>query len=421
MLASLAPPRVLSRGPAEQRHGLGQACSSHRSRPAARWQQPRPPAAAASAEPHAPSAAAAAAAAQQQQQHREQRSESEQLQYYATCHPGLEEAVAAELAATPIRAFDVRPGKAGVSFSGDLGVGYQVPLDAGVAGGDAAYDAVRAAADWAALLPPPHSFSVDCRAWSCTHLTSSQLLQARGRGGAAGARSVRSVRAGKRQRRGALAPRPARPGPPALLGTCTDARAPSARPRSFWPFTRWRDFDAAAWEAALEEAGDLRRPPPPGLHLWGNDVHAGALSLALRDAAAAGVRRAVRLHRGDARGWRLPHRPDLVVCNPPWGARLMGDEEGGSGGGGAAGPSPGSASERSELEATWFGLSEQCGGARAALLCGNPAASQALRLKAMAKHPLTIGGVECRVLVYGIRGRKAEVPPAAPAPAPAPP
>lgn len=37
-------------------------------------------------------------------------------QYYVTCHPGLEEVVAAELASPEIRARSIRPGKAGVFF-----------------------------------------------------------------------------------------------------------------------------------------------------------------------------------------------------------------------------------------------------------------------------------------------------------------
>lgn len=41
---------------------------------------------------------------------------SDSEQYYATCHPGLEEVVAAELAAPEIGARSIRPGKAGVYF-----------------------------------------------------------------------------------------------------------------------------------------------------------------------------------------------------------------------------------------------------------------------------------------------------------------
>ncbi len=48
----------------------------------------------------------------QRRQQRRQRS----LFYYATCHPGLEEVVAAELSCPAVGAVEVQPGKAGVSF-----------------------------------------------------------------------------------------------------------------------------------------------------------------------------------------------------------------------------------------------------------------------------------------------------------------
>ena len=37
------------------------------------------------------------------------------------------------------------------------------------------YDAFRAAANWAQLLPPDQTFSVESRVWSCSNLTSSQV------------------------------------------------------------------------------------------------------------------------------------------------------------------------------------------------------------------------------------------------------
>lgn len=54
----------------------------------------------------------------------------------------------------------------------------------------------------------------------------------------------------------------------------------------------------------------------------------GALKLAARAAAAAGVPDAVSFHSGQCGDWRLSsasaseqHR--IVVCNPPWGRRLL--------------------------------------------------------------------------------------------------
>ena len=97
-------------------------------------------------------------------------------------------------------------------------------------------------------------------------------------------------------------PRPVSAHPPALL-------PPACR-------SRWPDYDAAAWREAWDAAQEAVRPWDGAV--WGNDMHAGALGLALRDCEAAGVRSVVRLHHGDARAWQLPRPPQLVCTNPPW-------------------------------------------------------------------------------------------------------
>lgn len=83
-------------------------------------------------------------------------------------------------------------GKAGVSFSGPAAVGYRANLwlraairvlrlqhetllDARQPAGEAVYDAFREAADWARLLEPGQSFSLEGRVWSCSNLSSSQV------------------------------------------------------------------------------------------------------------------------------------------------------------------------------------------------------------------------------------------------------
>ena len=88
--------------------------------------------------------------------------------FYATCHPGLEEVVAAELRAFPIEALDVRAGASGVYFVGtkdgrrgvwlrsavrvlvELRHGW---LDSSAPGGAAVYDFVRYAVPWPRWCP----------------------------------------------------------------------------------------------------------------------------------------------------------------------------------------------------------------------------------------------------------------------------
>lgn len=79
-----------------------------------------------------------------------------------------------------------------MSFSGPAAVGYranlwlraairvlrlqhEMLLDARQPAGEAVYDAFREAADWARLLEPGQSFSLEGRVWSCSNLSSSQV------------------------------------------------------------------------------------------------------------------------------------------------------------------------------------------------------------------------------------------------------
>jgi putative N6-adenine-specific DNA methylase len=420
------------------------------------------------------------------------------LQFFATCHPGLEEVVAAELAAPAVGAADVRPGRAGVAFSGSPRTLYnanlwlraavrvlqlldEVALDPSAPPGDAAYAAVRAArADWPALIPHGRTFSVDARAWDCTALRNSALLAARARDAVCDAvRERRGVRPAppargraadvplfaaaykdrltlyrdasgeSLHRRGyraamhraslneaaaagclALAGWPALAAagggnaaladPMAGSGTFlieAALMATNTAPGLFrerWPCVEWPDADPEAWRDAVASARDARRPggaaggAPP--RLWGNDAHGGALALAARDAEAAGVRSLIRLHSGDAAEWRLPAPPQLVVCNPPWGQRLASGDGDEGGGGGARGPSRGDGFEEEvseELAGAWrhlgHFLKRQAVGAEAFVLSGNPAATRAMRLRADRRLPITIGGVDCRLLKYEIR------------------
>lgn len=119
-----------------------------------------------------------------------------QFHFYATCHPGLEAVVAAELAGRSIGAANIHPGKAGVSFTGDLSVGYRANmwlrsairvlqllgetlLDGRRPAGEEVYAAFREGGAWQRLLAPGQTFSVESRVWSCSNLTSSQLLSVR--------------------------------------------------------------------------------------------------------------------------------------------------------------------------------------------------------------------------------------------------
>jgi putative N6-adenine-specific DNA methylase len=159
--------------------------------------------------------------------------------------------------------------------------------------------------------------------------------------------------------------------------------------RSF-AFEHWRDVDLAAWRTIYDEAearaaaGADKCP-----QLCGNDRHPGAIALAQKSLAAAGLGGKIQLTHGDARDYAPPFPPQLVVTNPPYGERLQADP--------------------ASLEDTWRALGqflhERCQGSSAYVLCGNPELTRHLGLRASQKFPVRNGPLDCRWLRYEIEGR----------------
>ena len=105
------------------------------------------------------------------------------------------------------------------------------------------------------------------------------------------------------------------------------------------------------------------------------------LEQARANVSAAGLTDCIELQLGDFRDLRPPQGPGLVVCNPPYGARLGAQED---------------------LE-TLYGdlgrmLKERCSGWTLWLLSGNPALTEALRLRASQRVAVSNGGIDCRWL-----------------------
>ncbi len=78
------------------------------------------------------------------------------------------------------------------------------------------------------------------------------------------------------------------------------------------------------WQRASDEARDLERRSAT-LELFGSDMDEKVLRYARENAARAGVADCIRFFRADARHIKKPSedRRGTVVCNPPYGERLM--------------------------------------------------------------------------------------------------
>ncbi|WIA16944.1 hypothetical protein OEZ85_013866 [Tetradesmus obliquus] len=223
----------------------------------------------------------------------------------------------------------------------------------------------------------------------------------------------------------------------ALIATGT----PPGLLRSRWPFEAWHDHDApvrSEWRAVRQAAQQRAEQgwadwEARGGQLLGNDLHEGALRLAHQSAEAAGVSDLIRLSNRPCGSWQPVATPRLVVCNPPWGRRLLGEEQqqqqqqysssrGGDGWGRDGGSGRDSRrggqrqqqqwedegayddEEDEELAETWQQLAsflkQQCPGAEAWVLSGSRDVTQHLGMRSSKKRSLSIGGVKTAWLKY---------------------
>ena len=166
-------------------------------------------------------------------------------------------------------------------------------------------------------------------------------------------------------------------------------RGGKPRPRRYG-FERWPDFDAGLWRQEVDAALATVKPDlAAGRSLApvvGRERDPDVLEQARANATAAGLADQVQFQQGDFRDFVPPPGQGLVVCNPPYGARLGADED---------------------LEALYTDLGrllkERCGGWTLWLLSGNSTLSSSLRLKASRRVAVSNGGMDCRWLRYDLR------------------
>ncbi|MAG56629.1 MAG: RNA methyltransferase [Planctomycetes bacterium] len=160
-------------------------------------------------------------------------------------------------------------------------------------------------------------------------------------------------------------------------------RAPGLE-RGF-PFTRWPDFDTGAWNQLVTDAR-ARVRPDIRCSLQGSDRHRGALAIAKKSAAAAGVEGKIIFTHREIQSLRPRVPPRTVVVNPPYGQRL---------------------GEGQDLIDAWKGLGDLlrtgCRGATAWVLSGDPEITRHLGLKSTERIPLMNGPIDCRLLRYDMR------------------
>jgi putative N6-adenine-specific DNA methylase len=165
----------------------------------------------------------------------------------------------------------------------------------------------------------------------------------------------------------------------AALISC--GRAPGLVRRRFG-FERWPSFgdDARrAWEQARVQARERARDPRA--IIAGADSDPAALEAATRNAAAAGLSRAVHFRLGDARELEPLAPPGFIAMNPPYGERLK----------------PG------DLASLYRALGERARALRGhhiVVLAGNAQFEPAFGLAVAARRKLFNGPLACEALRY---------------------
>lgn len=83
---------------------------------------------------------------------------------------------------------------------------------------------------------------------------------------------------------------------------------------------------ASEWRRAREQAQDAIRRDA-SYEVWASDIDENILDLAYENALRAGVEEHMRIFQADVREIEKPDRKGTIVCNPPYGERMMTPQE----------------------------------------------------------------------------------------------
>ena len=157
--------------------------------------------------------------------------------------------------------------------------------------------------------------------------------------------------------------------------------APGLRRHDGLPPTRWLGFDQTQWQALCEDATARAQRGLAALRpcVHGSDLDPHAIRAARENAELAGVREAIDFSVRDITD--LPQQANakgVVVCNPPYDARLAADP--------------------ALYRALGDALKHAAPQWRAALLCGDAELAHATGLRAKKSYQLFNGAIECSLI-----------------------
>jgi len=159
--------------------------------------------------------------------------------------------------------------------------------------------------------------------------------------------------------------------------------------RYHWGFLSWKKHDSTAWDALLNEAHSRKAEGLKHLSsIQGSDCNPSAVQAAQVNVEQAGLTDFIQIEHLELEQCRAadPDHPGLVVINPPYGERLGAE---------------------ANLADLYFRigqlLKEHFLGWRTSLITGNPELGKKLGLRAIRKHSLYNGRIECKLLHFEIK------------------
>ena len=142
----------------------------------------------------------------------------------------------------------------------------------------------------------------------------------------------------------------------------------------------WDWPEKAIWKRAAEEAKD--REYHGEYTILASDIDPHAIELAKANALRAGVADVIRFSVADAREFSLSCEKGVLVCNPPYGERMMEQKEAG------------------ELYRDFGAAYRKCEGWNAAIISSHPKFESCFGAKAAKKRKLYNGMIPCTLYLY---------------------
>lgn len=159
--------------------------------------------------------------------------------------------------------------------------------------------------------------------------------------------------------------------------------------RSYFGFNKWRLHQPELWQACVDQARQAIELQPEVI-VYASDYDAGALEIARANAERAQVEHMIEFSHQQVGELELPpaQTDTLVICNPPWGRRLQGEQDLG------------------RIYADLGSAVQRLAPARLAIISANPDLLHRLKLKRISRKEVRNGPLECLFAIFATVGDK---------------